>query len=349
MIQVIDARNKWNQQNMSAGRQGNSVQYIVVHGMATTDPNAVPVIWNGREASAHYGVKNGTVEMYVSPENTAWHSGNWPMNLKSIGVEHLNSDSGPQGNYTNAGFSQETISTSIDFVASLLHTYGLSIDRLIRHKDVVGTNCPQWLGIQENWDWYRAQVLHVLGGGYPSSNPAPVNPPAPVPSDQITAYAGLYIRTAPNTGASLADNSNPKRQFGSDTNITPTAKIAGDSVAGVNGWYKTISGNYIWSGGTSAPFNINVQDSGPSNYYGFTNSTRKALVIGLGANVRTSASLTAGLAQVKGTTNPVPAGVEIDLQGGLTNGDTATANGRTSDVWVHSLSGYVSTTVLDPK
>lgn len=115
MVKIIDKRNAWNQSHESKGREGRRIEMIVIHGMATTDENHVPKVWNERSASAHYGVKNTTLEMYVAPEDTAWHAANWNINLRSIGVEHLNSTGVPTWE-----FSAQTLAASVGFIVDLL-------------------------------------------------------------------------------------------------------------------------------------------------------------------------------------------------------------------------------------
>jgi N-acetyl-anhydromuramyl-L-alanine amidase AmpD len=171
---LIDATNAWNQSHMSAGREGNKVTKIVIHGLATTNFDMFPGGWNDRQASAHYIVGNGVVKQAVKDENTAWHSGDWPTNLTSIGVEHLNSTVNPYA------FSAETLKTGAELVAGLLKKYGLGIDALHKHNEFSATACPAGL----DWDGYKALVAKAMGTAV-TPTPTPVTPtPAPKPTKQ---------------------------------------------------------------------------------------------------------------------------------------------------------------------
>lgn len=158
MIEVIDKRNEWNQSHKSDGRDDHKVEMIVIHGMALTDGSLVPKGWNEREASAHYGVKNKNVEMYVLPENTAWQAGNWNINIRTIGVEHLNSTGAPTWE-----FSEDTLATSVEFIAQLLKEYGLTVNDVHMHQEFVVTECPQSLATSANWKSYLSRIAKLTG------------------------------------------------------------------------------------------------------------------------------------------------------------------------------------------
>lgn len=87
--------------------------------------------------SAHYVVQSGKVCELADPSKYAtWHAGNWPHNLKSIGIEcrpeHTEGD-------------QQTVA---ELVADLWDRFGLM--PIIEHRDIVATACPG--------DWDADQV-----------------------------------------------------------------------------------------------------------------------------------------------------------------------------------------------
>lgn len=86
----MDIQKKIINRNYTVGRANQIPHIVVIH---TTDgfgrnnynwfnnPNS--------KTSAHFGVMlDGTVEQYVDIDNTAWHAGDWNINLISIGIEH---------------------------------------------------------------------------------------------------------------------------------------------------------------------------------------------------------------------------------------------------------------------
>lgn len=248
-MNIIDKRQSWNQSHQTQGRSGSKIEYIVIHGMAATDANAVPGIWNSRQASAHYGVKNRTVELYVDPSNTAWHAGNWAMNLKSIGVEHLNSTGAP-----SYQFSDETINTSVEFVAGLMKQYGVDINHVIRHSDQVPTRCPQALGDEPLWSEYKNRLskaagsdIVVDGGGNGSVTPST---PAQTDNRIYFDYRG-NVREQPTT------NSRVMATYDAGARMDYAGYIHGQTIDGSDKWLKTaLHGWYVHESVTGGVFGL---------------------------------------------------------------------------------------------
>lgn len=94
-----------------------------------------------RQASAHYGIEDGTVHQYVKEEDTAWHCGVWEINQETIGIEH---SGGP-----DLPISEETIQTSINLVTDICKRYGIPADRqhIRKHSEVKATQCPGTLPV----------------------------------------------------------------------------------------------------------------------------------------------------------------------------------------------------------
>ncbi|NLS38709.1 N-acetylmuramoyl-L-alanine amidase [Fructobacillus tropaeoli] len=162
--------------NYTAGRQGNSINKIVIHHMATTDYNSVPGIWNSRQASAHYGIgQDGTIRSYVDEDNTAWHAGDWPTNLTSIGIEHANATGAP-----NYDIAQATIDASAKLVADIANRYGLGTvvpyKNLFPHSQFTSTACPGQLKgkLQEIAD--RANAINNGGQSVPTQSTTNAQP-----------------------------------------------------------------------------------------------------------------------------------------------------------------------------
>lgn len=110
---------------------------IVIHHMAGFLAGADATFQNTkRQTSAHYGIENDTVHQYVRESDTAWHSNNWFMNRKSIGIEHSADVDRPP--------TAATYRTSGKLVAEICKRWGIPLDRkhIIKHSEVTPTQCP---------------------------------------------------------------------------------------------------------------------------------------------------------------------------------------------------------------
>lgn len=134
------------QGNYTKGRQGNRISEIVIHHAASTSFDSIQQTFRnaGRGASAHYAVgRNNNVDQMVSENDTAWHCGNWAHNLRSIGIENVNSSGAP-----NWEVAPETFNTLVELVHDIAVRNGLLPLRvgvnLFGHKDVSTnpTACP---------------------------------------------------------------------------------------------------------------------------------------------------------------------------------------------------------------
>lgn len=123
---------KFDSPNYNSGRQGHKVKYIVIHHWGADGQSFQGVVsWlcraNG-SSSAHYVVEAGKVACIVSPEDTAWHAGNWNYNLESIGIE------------CRPEMSDGDFATTAELVANIWKDYGKL--PIIGHRDIVATACP---------------------------------------------------------------------------------------------------------------------------------------------------------------------------------------------------------------
>lgn len=131
-------------------------------------------------SSSHYAVgKNGSVAAMVRDEDIAWHAGNWPYNVKSIGIEH--------GGYVSDSFSYELYQSSAELVRYLVSKYKIPPRQisgignpnpdlnsgLLGHNQIPDyNNPPRGGGVNHhtdpgpNWNWNYYLNL-VTGGGNP--------------------------------------------------------------------------------------------------------------------------------------------------------------------------------------
>ena len=109
------------------------------------------------EASAHYFIDDGdTVWQCVRDTDTAWHVGeaasrNGCYNTNSIGIEVCETADG--------WFTDKEVDTLRELVGSLMQLYGIPAERVCRHHDVTGKNCPWYYTDDERWAELKARIL----------------------------------------------------------------------------------------------------------------------------------------------------------------------------------------------
>lgn len=131
--------------NYRAGRSA-PVRYIVVHYTAnkgdTAKNNADYFARTITKTSAHYFVDEKEVWQSVREKDTAYHCGAdtykhpFCRNRNSIGVEMCLLDK-------SGNIRPGTIDTALSVVRQLMAAYDIPIDRVLRHYDVTGKNCPR--------------------------------------------------------------------------------------------------------------------------------------------------------------------------------------------------------------
>ncbi|MGQ7786531.1 peptidoglycan recognition protein family protein [Nesterenkonia sp. K-15-9-6] len=139
-------------ENYSAGREGTSVDRIVIHYIVGTLAAADATFADpGSGVSAHYGIGEGALHQYVSEINTAWHAGDLAMNRRSIGIEHsADPERAP---------SEDTYEISIELCTRICRERGLDPQtQIIPHGDVVATACPGTVSVR----WIRDGVAARL-------------------------------------------------------------------------------------------------------------------------------------------------------------------------------------------
>jgi N-acetylmuramoyl-L-alanine amidase CwlA len=151
MIVVAGITKRLIEYNFTA--DSNKPEYIVVHDTGNRDVGANAIMHynyfnvKGRKASAHFFVDDSHIIQCIEVKDSAWHCGDgWGSrgitNNNSIGVEMcINRD----GNYAKA------FDNTANLVAYLMKQYNIGIDKVVRHYDASGKNCPQTMN--NNGDW----------------------------------------------------------------------------------------------------------------------------------------------------------------------------------------------------
>lgn len=104
---------------------------------------------NTRDASWHIAIDDEMAVEAIPLNEVAYHAGDYTGNRTSIGIEICES-----------GDREKTLNNSAIVVAKLLKKYGWGTDKLKRHYDWSGKNCPRILNI--TWDWSGWTAFKLL-------------------------------------------------------------------------------------------------------------------------------------------------------------------------------------------
>jgi hypothetical protein len=130
-----------NTANYTSGRTSKTTK-IVMHWMVGTLASTDATFANpNSKVSAHYGIENGNVHQYVNEADTAWHA--MSANSYSIGIEH---SAAPGRNATAS-----TVETSAQLLAMIAKRHNIKLSRstVIKHSEVVATQCPGTIPIDQ--------------------------------------------------------------------------------------------------------------------------------------------------------------------------------------------------------
>lgn len=185
-------------------KRAEAIKYIAVHDTGNTGKGAgVDSHFNyfnssDRGASADYFVDDKKIGMFVEPHNKGWHVGDGKNkyginNNNAIGIEIcINSD----GDYNKA------VSNTVDLVKHLMIKHNVPIDRVVRHKDASGKNCPNTMS-SNNWAKWFEFKSRLIGSDKPLAegyNATTVN---------ISSY--LMVRPSPGSSTEIGRIYNNER------------------------------------------------------------------------------------------------------------------------------------------
>ncbi len=134
-------------------------EYITIH--STGNPNSTARNergWltnpsNTRTASWHIVIDEKEAIEAIPLDEIAYHAGNRNGNNKSIGIEICES-----------GNREKTLENTVKLVAKMLYERGWGVDKLKRHYDWSGKNCPRILNYNnwQGWDKFVSDVKKEL-------------------------------------------------------------------------------------------------------------------------------------------------------------------------------------------
>jgi hypothetical protein len=133
-----------------------SIRYIVVHDTEGAWEGVLNLVQDPSYVSWNYTLRStdGHIAQHVKAKDVAWHSGNWYVNAKSIGLEHEGFLANPDAWYTEAMYR-----SSARLVAYLAKKYGIPLDRqhILGHDTVPGPTTSTIPGMHTDpgpyWDW----------------------------------------------------------------------------------------------------------------------------------------------------------------------------------------------------
>lgn len=151
-----------NSHNYTASNRphSNPIGKIIIHVTQGSWSSAINWFQDPRaQVSAHYVIRShdGKIAQCVSDMNIAWHAGNWPVNVHSIGIEHEGYFNDPRW------FTSAMYHSSAKLVAYLCRRYGIPPNRhhILGHNQVAQTECP---GRYWWWRYYMKRVRNLYYG-----------------------------------------------------------------------------------------------------------------------------------------------------------------------------------------
>lgn len=153
-----------------SGEKQGKIEYIVIHWVGNANSTAIAnrnyfenlKITKKLQASAHYVIGlNGEIIQCIPDNEVAFHSGNYNMNRKSIGIENCHPD-------WTGKFNDMTYNSLCDLVVYLCKKYYISIDKIIRHYDVTKKDCPKYyVNHNAEWEGFKNRIRERLGESKP--------------------------------------------------------------------------------------------------------------------------------------------------------------------------------------
>ena len=144
-------------------------KYIVIHyvgAVSSAKNNAIYYANNKLKASAHYFVDETSIWQSVEDKNMAWHCGGGLQgkgghtfyekctNYNSIGIEMCCKKTSSGQWY----FQDSTVQNTVELVRHLMKKHNIPIERVIRHYDVTGKNCPAPYINETEWKKFKDRL-----------------------------------------------------------------------------------------------------------------------------------------------------------------------------------------------
>ncbi|WP_248961106.1 N-acetylmuramoyl-L-alanine amidase [Sphaerisporangium perillae] len=159
-----EGRGEYGNHDLSDRPRTQRISYIVLHDTEETYGKTLKLVADPSYVSWHYTIRSsdGHVAQHVRTRDVAWHSGNWYVNAKAIGIEH-------EGFLAKAGawYTEAMYRSSARLVRYLARRYAIPLDRahILGHDNVPGTVPGTVAGMHVDpgpyWDW--GHYFELLG------------------------------------------------------------------------------------------------------------------------------------------------------------------------------------------
>ena len=212
--------------NFSLGRQGNPISLVIQHWMDGSFEAALARFMDPTSiVSAHYlvGRTPGRIAQLVKDADTAYHAGNWNVNLLSIGIE---AEASPMLPPTDALYANLA-----ELYAYLRDTHHIDLVENVTvkpHRAIVATQCPGTIDI--------ARIITEVGNDMTKDEVVALLAQYGIDQYKVPALVAeveaLYHHTHPVppnlTGAPLVPPAVGARYFGADASFTTIEWVFAD-------------------------------------------------------------------------------------------------------------------------
>lgn len=147
--------------------ESQTIDYIIIHDTEATWDTTLKLVQDPTYVSWQYTLRSadGHIAQHLALKDVGWHSGNWYVNAKSIGLEHEGFLTAPDAWYTEAMYR-----SSARLVRYLTRKYDIPLDRqhILGHDNVPGATTANIKGMHTDpgpyWDW--AHYFTLLGAPF---------------------------------------------------------------------------------------------------------------------------------------------------------------------------------------
>ncbi len=251
-----------NPDNYSPSRQWNGTNYgvrlLVIHTEDGFEAGTDAWFANGNShVSAHYSVaETGELHQHVIEGATAWHAGNWLVNLQSIGIEFEDLANPDHNVHADAQYE-----AGAQLIADICHRYQLACNRqtIIKHNEIPNPSHPDCPG-DLDVDRLVTRAQQLLSGVVTAG----VTTTPGWPQTITVELNALRVRTAPITNSAVVPQPTSDGLLHQGQTFVAVGLVAGQDVdysasggAHTNEWLHSSRNHYVWAGGTNFPWQTN--------------------------------------------------------------------------------------------
>lgn len=253
--------------NYTPGRDGNRLQFIILHTVAGSAQSAVATFNNPSKARSANEIicLNGDRIICVGEGDSSWGAANWYVNQRGYNIEHEDN-----GNYNDSARTDALYAASAARVADLCRRYGVPCQLvgttgtaaknptgpgILLHKDVSqsGTACPD--GLDHGRIIREAQAILGSHLPVPPAIPAAAEPHvnySPLNQAIAVKIQTLLVRALPTTKSAPGQANTPDGalHYGNTITITGFTHAQDPYGDGRDVWLRTVWGHWIWAYGT---------------------------------------------------------------------------------------------------